>query len=687
MPRLLAPAAALLAAALVLVSAPAVASAATLTGSDATFASVDRSQVIRSIPIESTATVESVSIAIDMRQAVSSCETESPLDETAYYDMEYLLTSPAGTTVTLIRFNPNGSGPGGYATGLEVPRQIVTLDDAASALVGTTNGGVPETGTFRPAQPLAAFQGQPAGGTWQLTVADRLGSYPNCYFGATLTIVDSAPTLEGGALPTGTEGAPYVTQLAATSANPPVAYAVADASTLPPGISLSSSGTLSGTPTTSGAYAFSVTATDADGTSAPAQYTLVVEGAPSLTGAATASARVGEAFSYLPTLDDGERATVVTAEGLPEGLVVDAATGAITGTPTGAAGDAIVTLTASNGIAPDATLTTTITVAAGPVDAISLTPAEQTVGVDGAIDFVVTGSDVADNPVEVDGDVALTSDGDGDVVDGLTVTFGSVGTRTVTATHADGATDTATITVVAAPVLPAGDLPGAIVDDAYAASLPEASSTGDVTYAVVDDALLPPGIALAEDGTLSGTPTAPGTSAFDVVASDAYGSSEPMTFTIVVQQRAALRGPATADAVLGTPFTYAPELEPGDPAATVTSSPLPAWLTLDAATGVLTGTPTGEPGTVTVTLTADNGVAPAATLDVAITVSAAPVPSAPVPSAPAPSAPAPTAPAAPGSGLPVTGADTTGAALAVLAAMLLLGSGALVLVRRRGQRG
>lgn len=674
----------LLAAALVLVSAPAVASAATLTGSDATPASVDASQVIRSIPVTSAARVASVTIAIDMRQGADGCDVEAE-GFVPFYDMEYILTSPAGTSVTLIR--SSGFGDGGYGVGDAVPRQVITLDDAAPALVGSTNGEIPETGTFRPWQPLAAFRGQPAGGTWQLTVADRIGGSTHCYFGASLSVVEAGPTLVGGALPNGTEGTAYSQQLVATSSNPPVAYAVVDPSALPPGLTLASSGTLSGTPTTSGAYAFSVTATDAHGTSAPARYTLVVEGAPSLTGAATASARVGEPFSYVPTLDDGERATVVTATGLPEGLVVDAATGTITGTPTGAVGDAVVTLTASNGIAPDATLTTTITVAAGPVDAIALTPAEQTIGVEGAIDFVVTGSDVGDNPVDVDGDVSLTSDGDGDVVEGLTVTFGSVGTRTVTATHADGATDTATITVVAAPVLPAADLPGAIVDDAYAASLPEASGTGDVTYAAVDDALLPPGIALAEDGILSGTPTAPGTYAFDVVASDAYGASEPTTFTVVVQQRAAISGPATADAVLGTPFTYAPELEPGDPAATVTSTPLPAWLALDAETGVLSGTPTGEPGTVTVTLTADNGVAPAATLDVTITVSAAPVPSAPAPSAPAPSAPAPTTPAAPGSGLPVTGTDTTGAALAVLAAMLLLGSGALVLVGRRTQRG
>jgi plastocyanin domain-containing protein len=45
---------------------------------------------------------------------------------------------------------------------------------------------------------------------------------------------------------------------------------------LPPGLSLSSGGTISGTPTMSGTYTFTVKATDADGTASVQQYTMQV---------------------------------------------------------------------------------------------------------------------------------------------------------------------------------------------------------------------------------------------------------------------------------------------------------------------------------------------------------------------------------------------------------------------------
>ena len=51
----------------------------------------------------------------------------------------------------------------------------------------------------------------------------------------------------------------------------------------------------------------------------------------------------------------------------------------------------------------------------------------------------------------------------------------------------------------------------------------------------------------------------------------------------------------------------------GNPAPTFSATGLPAWAVLDPATGVISGTPaTAQAGTTTVTLTASNGVAPAA---------------------------------------------------------------------------
>jgi len=47
------------------------------------------------------------------------------------------------------------------------------LDDNATALIqGISPAGNPWTGSFKPASPLAAFNGQNGNGTWTLTVSD-----------------------------------------------------------------------------------------------------------------------------------------------------------------------------------------------------------------------------------------------------------------------------------------------------------------------------------------------------------------------------------------------------------------------------------------------------------------------------------------------------------------------------------
>lgn len=74
------------------------------------------------------------------------------------------------------------------------------------------------------------------------------------------TIILSAPSF-----PVGTTGTLYPdTSITQTGGAPPVTFAVTGGE-LPPGLTLSSSGTVSGTPTWAGLFSFSVTATDANG--------------------------------------------------------------------------------------------------------------------------------------------------------------------------------------------------------------------------------------------------------------------------------------------------------------------------------------------------------------------------------------------------------------------------------------
>jgi subtilisin family serine protease len=88
------------------------------------------------------------------------------LDHTWVGDLVITLTSPQGATVTLM------NQPGGpFNSGNNFCNTV--LDDSATALIqGISPAGAPYTGSFKPASPLAAFNGQNGNGTWTLTVSD-----------------------------------------------------------------------------------------------------------------------------------------------------------------------------------------------------------------------------------------------------------------------------------------------------------------------------------------------------------------------------------------------------------------------------------------------------------------------------------------------------------------------------------
>jgi subtilisin-like proprotein convertase family protein len=92
------------------------------------------------------------------------------LDHTWVGDLTIKLKSPAGTIVTLM------NSPGGVANSGHNFCNTVLDDDGAGGLSpsiqSVTPSQAPYTGTFSPASPLSAFDGQAANGTWTLIVTD-----------------------------------------------------------------------------------------------------------------------------------------------------------------------------------------------------------------------------------------------------------------------------------------------------------------------------------------------------------------------------------------------------------------------------------------------------------------------------------------------------------------------------------
>jgi large repetitive protein len=147
----------------------------------------------------------------------------------------------------------------------------------------------------------------------------------------------------------------------------PLAYEV-ESGTFPSWLTLdSATGAITGSTTTDQAsYTFTVRAFDPYGSVSQA-FTLQAGDAPvppTFTDTTIADLQVGT-----PVTDaiaaTGDATIVYSSTPLPAGLTLNSATGALTGTPT-TAGDYVVTFTASNGTAPDATFIWEPTIAAAP---------------------------------------------------------------------------------------------------------------------------------------------------------------------------------------------------------------------------------------------------------------------------------------------------------------------------------
>ncbi|MCG6964702.1 MAG: Ig domain-containing protein, partial [Acidobacteria bacterium] len=89
---------------------------------------------------------------------------------------------------------------------------------------------------------------------------------------------------------------------------------------------------------------------------------------------------------------------------------------------------------------------------------------------------------------------------------------------------------------VAAPVITLSPvaLPDGAVHAAYSQTVTAAGGTGPYTFAVTGGTP-PAGLSLSSAGVLSGTPAAEGTSSFTITATDAYGSTGSLNYTLSIQ--------------------------------------------------------------------------------------------------------------------------------------------------------
>ncbi|WP_199140791.1 MBG domain-containing protein [Pedobacter sp. ASV12] len=421
------------------------------------------------------------------------------------------------------------------------------------------------------------------------------------------------PTIVSGA----TVGVAYSQTFTGSGGTAPYSFVIS-AGTVPIGLSLNTAtGTLSGMPTSSGTFNFTIKATDASGSGGPfsgtRSYTVVA--APPVTAVTptTLSAgTVGNAYSQTVSASGGIAPYnyAITAGSLPAGITLNNSTGVLSGTPT-AGGIFNFTLTATGsstgtGSPHSGSRAYTLAINAPTIVVNPVTLPTPNIGVAYSQTLTSTGGTSPRSFAVTAGflPTGITLNGATGILSG-TPTAGGTFNFTITATDASTGNGpytgsrayTFTIGAPTVVVNPA-TLPNAAIASAYSQTITANGGTLPYSFAVSAGSL-PAGVTLnGATGVLSGTPTAGGTFNFTITATDASGGAGPYTspkaYSLVVAAPsialapASLPGGTVASAYSQTltsnggtsPYTYS-----------VTSGTLPNGLMLSLA-GVLSGTPT-----------------------------------------------------------------------------------------------
>jgi hypothetical protein len=486
--------------------------------------------------------------------------------------------------------------------------------------------------------------GTPTGaGTFNFTVQAVDSTTPKQVATQHLSIAIADPLrINTMGLPGGVVSAPYSRALNASGGTQPYTWSVPPGS-LPAGLSLdAASGVISGTPTAAVTDPpfFTVTVSDSGNKqrSATQQLKLVVVSGLSVTTSSLPQAAVGQAGGYAAQLSatGGTGPYVWTPTGtLPKGLTLDP-TGAISGTPKDT-GVFPFTVQVTDGSAPPLTITQSLSITVvgslqittqSLADALAGQPYSQTLTATGGTApytwSVPPGSLPAGLSLDpVTGFISGTAQAT--TAAPLSITF------TVTDSGPPVQTTARTFTLrVSSPLtFTMPRIPVAVVGQAFDVT-PAPPSGGSGTFVWSESGALPDGVKFSTTtGELSGPLTnaaVPGTYPFKITLNDQAGGLPPLSaqFSITVVAQLAVPGSANLTGTFGAPLHSTIQPTGGLAPYSFAFDPtgLPPWLSIDPATGVISGTPDAQCATTTSTVSgaAEQFACPSVTLTEHVTV-------------------------------------------------------------------
>ena len=410
-------------------------------------------------------------------------------------------------------------------------------------------------------------------------------------------------------LPNGIVGTTYLFNLSAFGYLP-ITWEVLGGD-LPPGISMGANGTLFGIPTAVGTYSFSVQVSNSYG-SEVRLYTLTVYQLPVITTTILGYARLGRDYSGQLTATGSLPIIWFIVNGnLPTGLSLNPDTGIISGIPV-EGGSFTFTVVATNiaGVSAPATFTieagqslAIITTSPLPNGIVGVAYTPLTFEAEGLDDsFIYTWSWAAGAGSSFP--PGLTLNANSGVLSG---TPSAIGTYNVNVTITGGGTSTTApfvITVGAPPVITSSPILGGGIARPYSIVL-QASGTLPITWEMTEGPSPATDISICCEGVVSWLIPVVGVYTFTVVASNMFGDSAPVQFTLTITTPSIIDVDLD-DGIIGIPYSHTFTAIGAEPLEwSHTSGSLPPGLYFDPETGTLSGNPTTS-GTYNFTIRVDN---------------------------------------------------------------------------------
>jgi len=540
---------------------------------------------------------------------------------------------------------------------------VVTAVSPGTATITATSAGGSSSSSTATATVSSTAAADPPASADSVTSASPTAGSPSptattATPGTNLSVVSGSVTIDvvgpvsvsTVALPQGVLGKTYSESLGGAGGTGAFSWSVSQGS-LPPGFTLSPDGVLSGTPTTVGTTTFKVQLANSG---PPAQFaaktfTLAIVDAPAVDTSSLPGATVGGLYTQTLTAVYGTAPytwSLVPGQGvLPNGMVLDSTTGVISGTPT-TTGVYAFSVQVTDSAKPKQSATQQLSISVAdqltigtpaklPIEGVKNSPYSLTMNAFGGTQPYTWSVSSGSLPLgltlnSVSGVISGTPTVSGSYP--LTIQVVSPGPPAQTAAKA------VTLTVVNAPAVAVSSLPGGITNAVYLQqTLKGAAGTTPYTWSLVPgQGLLPTGLNLTtSNGVISGTPRAAGTFAFTVELSDSTTPSQPATqhLSITITNPLKVTTPAAlpANGIFNAPYSVALSATGGTAPYTwsVSAGSLPPGLTLNAVSGVISGTPTGTssvPVTTPFTVSVGDSSSPAqaATEKISLTVVTAP---------------------------------------------------------------